>query len=271
MASSESRAALGATGIEVSRLGIGGHTFLSRYGGMDRAAQGEIRRIVETAVAEGITLFDVTWDEERRVFGALVRELGIRQQITLTCWMQRKLTQGAAEVEAEAQRALTLLGLEQVDVLYLDWTATAGQLEALARLRERGLARRIGILGTKTAVAADLAEVDVVLVNHNWYLREKEPAIASLAARSPRLGIISLEPLGRGRFARDGTTPGVDLAAAALKYAIAFTPAHAVLVAVRRLSQLEQNIRIWKGDWRLDASEEKALAAGQGYRMPAPE
>ncbi len=261
---------LGATGVTVSRLGLGGHTFLSRYGGMDRAERPELVRIVETAISAGINLFDVTWDEERETFGSLVREMKIRDRIFLSCWMSSQKTKTGADVRAEALRAMSLLGLLGVDLLYLDWTATSEQLEAMVDLRKSGLTRFIGVLGTETAMAANLQDVDVALVNHNYYLRHKEPGISSLARARPGLGIISLEPLGRGRFAASPAAPGVDTASAALKYALGFPVANTVLVAVRRLSQLEQDISVWKGDYNLTAEEMNALSAGPGYEIPSP-
>ena len=263
-------AMLGATNVRLSRLGVGGHTFLSRYGGMDRADRQELIRIVETAISQGINFFDVTWDEEREVFGSLVRELGIRGRIFLSCWMSSQKTRTGTDVRAEAQRAVSLLGVDRVDLLYLDWTATSEQLDAMMDLRKNGLTRFIGILGTETAMAANLQEVDAVLVNHNYYLRNKESGILSLARARPGLGIISLEPMGRGRFPSGSAPAGVDMAVASLKYALGFEAAHAVLVGVRRLAQLEQDIQVWKGDYGLSPGERGALAAGLGYEIPSP-
>ena len=69
---------LGKTGVEISRLGLGGHTLLPNYGGMDQAEYHELLDIVNIAVTEGINLFDVTYDEERKLLGSLLNELHIR-------------------------------------------------------------------------------------------------------------------------------------------------------------------------------------------------
>jgi hypothetical protein len=51
---------------------------------------------------------------------------------------------------------------------------------------------------------------------------------------------------------------------------LSFKAADATLVAVRRLSQLEENIRLWKSGEALTMLEQKALEAGQGYALPNP-
>ena len=262
---------LGKTGVEVSRLGLGGHTFLPRYGGMDRAEREELRDIVAAAIEEGVNLFDVTYDEERKIFGALMEELGARHSVFLTCWMSKQLTQEAGDLKAEAERALSLLQIDQVDMLYLDWTCTPEQAEAMVELRDKGTTRFIGVLGADTALSCDVTAFDAVLVNHNYYLREKEADIRGIGQSDPHLGIISLESMGRGRFAVDGAPPGISMAAACLKYALSFEPAEAVLVAVRRLSHLRENVRIWKSGEELTDGERRALEAGQGYAVSKPE
>jgi len=262
---------LGKTGVEVSRLGLGGHTFLPRYGGMDRAGSIELRDIVATAIEEGINLFDVTLDEERQMLAALLRDIGARERVFLTCWMSKKLTQEPQDVKAEAERALVLLGVDQVDLLYLDWTCTPGQAQAMVELRDEQKTRFIGVLGTDTALACEVSAFDAVLVNHNYYLRDKEPDIRRVRESNSHLGVISLEPFGRGRFPLDAAPPGVSMAAACLKYALNFELPDATLVAVRTLSQLQENVRIWKGRVALTEAERGALQAGRGYATPMPD
>jgi len=61
------------------------------------------------------------------------------------------------------------------------------------------------------------------------------------------------------------------MSAAYLKYSLDVKLVDATLVAVRRLSQLQENIRIWKGEGKLTEKEREALAGGQGYAIPRPE
>ena len=146
------RSQLGKTGVEVSRLGLGGHTFLPCYGGLERASRHELMDIVNLAIEEGINLFDVTFDEERQVCGSMLAELGVRDRIRLSCWTSKEKTQTAAGVKTAAERALSVLGLDYIDLLYLDWTCTPEQLEAMVELRDNGLTKLIGLLDTDTAL-----------------------------------------------------------------------------------------------------------------------
>ena len=262
------KAMLGNTDVEISRLGLGGHTFQIQYGGMERACRRELLDIVNTAIEEGINFFDVTYDEEQKLLSSLLKELKAREQVFLSCWMSKHKTQTPAELEIEAIRVLALMNIDCVDLFYLDWTCTSEQVEAMVKLRKKGLTRWIGLLGTETALESDLDELDVVLVNHNYYWRDREPAIRQIHELYPDLGMVSLEPLGRGRFALDNTDGQELIVSACLKYALSFSCVHSVLVAVRRLSQLHENIKIWKSDLKLSDAESAALAAGRGYQSP---
>ncbi|MDQ1317013.1 MAG: hypothetical protein QG641_1453 [Candidatus Poribacteria bacterium] len=186
------RKTLGKTGAEISRLGLGGHTFLPNYGGMVQAEYNELMDIVNTAIGEGINLFDVTYDEERKLLGSLLNELNIRDKIFLSCWMSKQKTQTTVELKAEAKRALSLLGAEYVDLFYLDWTCTKEQVEAMVELREEGLTKFIGLLGLSVALENELSDLDVVLINHNYHLRGNEIGIRKLRSYNPDIGIISL-------------------------------------------------------------------------------
>ena len=260
----------GKTGIKLSRLGIGGHTFLSSYGGTERADRKELESIVVTAIDKGINLFDVTYDEERQLLGSILKELKFRDKVFLTCWMSGSLTTTASDVKNEAHRAVEMLRADHVDLLYLDWTCTPEQAGAMTALRDEGIARFIGVLGTETVLSCRMDDFDAARVNHNYYLREKETDIKEIRTLNPHLGIISLEPIGRGRFALDKAPAGISMAAACLKYSLNFTQADAVLAAVRPLSELKDNIRTWKEAGQLSEIERGALSAGRGYETAAP-
>ncbi len=170
--------------------------------------------------------------------------------------------------KAEGRRILSKLGVDHVDLMYPDWTCTPEQVEGMLELREQGATRFIGLLGLSMALESDLSGLDVVLVNHNYYMRKDEPDMRKLPREN--LGIIGLEPLGRGRFALDDAPEGVSMVAACLKYALGFDVVDTVLVAVRRLEQLKENIAIWKGDLQLTDAELAALEKGRGYEIPSP-
>lgn len=53
----------------MSCLALGGHTFLSSFGGTDRAAEIELLKILNASLDAGIHFLDVTYDEERETLG----------------------------------------------------------------------------------------------------------------------------------------------------------------------------------------------------------
>ena len=240
---------------------------MQRYGGMDRAGRGELLEIINTAIAQGINFFDVTGDGERELFGSLLKEANARDKVFISCWMPQEKTLTVAGAKAEAEHALSLLGVEYVDLFYAVWTGTSEQLESMINLRYEGLTKFIGAFGREAALESDLEELDIVVVRHNFYLQYQETSIKQLRTTYPHIGVIAVEPLGKGRFALDKAPAGVSMVGACLKYVLSFQAIDTVLVAVRRLGHLLENIEVWKGQTELTDAERAALEAGRGYKI----
>lgn len=181
--------------------------------------------------------------------------------------MPQDKTLTVADAKAEAEHALSLLGVEYVDLFYAVWTGTSEQEESMVNLRYEGLTKFIGAFGREAALESDLEELDVVLVRHNFYLQYQEPSIKQLRTTYPHIGVIAVEPLGKGRFALDKAPAGISMVGACMKYALSFQAIDAVLVAVRRLGHLLENIEVWKGPTELTDTERAALEAGRGYKI----
>ena len=90
----------------------------------------------------------------------------------------------------------------------------------MVELRDEGKTRFIALLGFDAALASDISALDAVLGRHNYYMRGEEAKLERIRQTHPHIGIISLEPIGRGRFATDYAPPGVSMAAACLRYAL---------------------------------------------------
>lgn len=129
-----------------------------------------------------------------------------------------------AAARAELERSLERLGVDQVDLIQLhnlveqdDWHqahAAGGAVEALAKARDEGLVRFIGVTGHGTRIAAmhlrSLAEFDYasVLLPHNTtmlandaYRADVEALLAICAEK--QVAVQTIKAIARGRWPQE--------------------------------------------------------------------
>jgi aryl-alcohol dehydrogenase-like predicted oxidoreductase len=221
----------GATGLDVSRLGLG-------CGGLgeSRVTDGEAERLVHAALDLGITLFDVA-----RSYGAaeerLGRALGPRRAGVVlstkggygasgcTDWTGACITLGIDE-------ALERLRTDRIDVFHLhscppDVLRRGDLHEALLRARQAGKIRVAAYSGDNDALAwavgcETFGSVQCsVNVFDQHALRESLPRAASRS-----LGIVAKRPLGNAPWRFQQRPPADDVGAAWDRMrAMAFEPA----------------------------------------------
>ncbi|MBI3830309.1 MAG: aldo/keto reductase [Planctomycetes bacterium] len=265
MASIEKRP-LGRTNRNVSRLGLGGHTFLRRFGGADRPDENTLTDILRETLDSGINLLDATYDEERELLGAHLRNLGRRDRALVSCWAQAKCTPTGAATLAECERALKQFGLEQLDHFYLEVDCTDEHARALDQLKRDGKIRCAGLLGVERALAAGPQKIDAAVGVYNFYRPDAAKAFAALHAQG--IGTIGVEPLGRGRFIRESPQAAARIVSALLRFALANADLDSVLVTMTSLEQVRANAATAASQTPLSPEDRALLNAGRGYEIP---
>jgi uncharacterized protein len=172
---------LGRTGLEVTRLGIGG-------------AYCETAAGYRTALDYGVTYLDTAHayrngDDERVVGEAIV---GRRHQIVLATKSGARDAEGA---RGELEASLRLLGTDYVDIWHMHYVNTqeelaqilgpGGAMEAAVRAREQGLIRFVGITGHHWPAVAEAVATglfDTVLCWYNCAMPEPESSVFPAAA-----------------------------------------------------------------------------------------
>jgi D-threo-aldose 1-dehydrogenase len=214
------RRVLGRTGLDVSRLGLGG-LFLSEVGGNNAAtAHAPLVRAIE----RGVNLLDTapTYANSEEVLGRALA--GIEQPLLVSTKLGGRPTpfdaKNVAALHGSLERSLELLGRPAVDILFVhepdrpqhfDWfddfdTYDGPVNELLDQLKAEGLIRFTGIAGTtvyELARGVATGRYDVVLTAYNYSLLWTEAALAVLPeAERHGVGVIAGSPLQQGSLAK---------------------------------------------------------------------
>ncbi|MCZ7648241.1 MAG: aldo/keto reductase [Planctomycetota bacterium] len=257
---------LGAHGPSLPRLGLGGHTFLKRFGGRGRAEMETLLKLLAQARGLGLNHVDVTYDEERELLGRLLKDLGPRESWVLSSWAQAKQTPDGAAVEREAERALKQMGLERLDLLYLEVDLRDDHARALERLKAAGKIGGAGLLGAERALAAGPERIDFAVAVFNYFRADAAGTLAALKARG--LGTLGAEPLGRGRFLAEDPARAPARVAALLRYALSQPFLDAVLVTMRTPEELGANAAVACEARPFGDEDRLALEGCRGYEIP---
>jgi len=214
------RRTLGRTGLSVSPIGLG----CSGFWGHRRFDEGAAAAVVEHALAQGVNLLDTGhnysgFHAEPRL-GRILRPLLSRYpreslvvsskggtltgQAGISGAEQRDFS--AAAITASCEASLRNLGLDHLDIYQLHGASehdiNDDLLQALQRLRERGLIRHTGInthsASTLRWMIAHPDVFDVVLLDYNALQQDREPLIDQLQAAG--IGVLAGTVLAQGHL-----------------------------------------------------------------------
>ncbi|MBU4436179.1 MAG: aldo/keto reductase [Alphaproteobacteria bacterium] len=186
---------------------------------------GSAQPLVEQALAVGYRHIDTAqaYRNERDV-GAAIAASGIKRDeifLTTKVWVDFFAD---GDLQRSAEKSLDRLGVDHVDLLLLHWPkptpALAETMAALNEVKDRGLARAIGVSNFPSAVLAQAqalskAPIATDQVEYHPYLSQKTLIAAAQAAGT---SITAWSPLAQGKVAEDpvliaigqahGKTPG---------------------------------------------------------------
>lgn len=241
---------LGSTGLRVTPLTVGGAPLgsMPKNFGYDVSVDQGVAT-ARAALTGPIRALDTSsaysaGESERRI-GLALREVGgLPEGYLLSTKISRDLTIGdfsGAEMRRSIAGSLERLGVDAVPLVYLHdpenttfeaATAPGGPVDVLLELKERGVARAIGVAGGPTDLMARYVRTghfDVLLTHNRWTLvnRNAGPLIDLAVERG--LGVVNAAVFGGGILA--GGSSGSD------RYAYRPAPPE-VLDAVRRIEQV---------------------------------
>jgi aryl-alcohol dehydrogenase-like predicted oxidoreductase len=211
---------LGPDGPVVSAIGLGG-MYLSITG---RPTEDDAVRTIHTALDAGLTLIDTAnvycLDEHdlghnERLVARALRERGARGIVVATKGgLRRPGGAWTRDARPDALReacegSLRALGVDAIDVYQLHApdpsVPFAASVEAIARLREAGKVRHVGLSNVSAAQIDEARKlVPVASVQNRWNPRHRDPETDGVLASCARNGIAFLpySPFGGANGAR---------------------------------------------------------------------
>jgi uncharacterized protein len=261
------RRVLGRTGIEVSALGIGGHT-LGLAG-----SEAEATRIVHEAIDSGVTFMDNAWEyHEGRSEEWMGRALqGRRDKVflmTKVCTHGRDAATGMRQLDDSLRRLRTdHLDLWQIhEVIYDDdpdrHFAKGGVIEALDAAKRQGKVRFVGFTGHKDPV------IHLKMLAHDYPfdacqmpLNPWDGTFRSFERQVlPELNRRGIAPIGMKSLSGNGVavTQKLMTVPEALRYVLSL-PIATLVSGIDSLAVLRQNVAIARDFTPMDAPEMQAL------------
>ena len=217
------RRRLGKTGLEVSAIGLGCLSFSDYYGAHETIDAADARRLVEHAIALGVTLFDTAamYGRGEELLGQALK--GRRQGLVVATKFGvlvddqgRPLGTDAspAAVRQACDDGLRRLGIDVIDLFYLHRIDKAVAIEetvgAMAELVRAGKVRHLGLCEVSARTLRRAQKVHPIAAlqsEYSLWSRDVEREILP-ACRELGIGFVAYSPLGRGFLT--GAVTGAD-------------------------------------------------------------
>ncbi len=268
-------AMLGKTGLEVSRIGMGGIP-------LQRPSVEEAVRVVHRALDLGVTFFDTAagYGESEERFGRAL--VGRRGSVIIATKSGRRTEEEAA---AELERSLQRLKTDYLDIWQLHNVSNAetydqvlgpgGAMAAARKALQAGKIRHIGLSSHNLDIAIEAVKsglFETIQFPFNYVTREPADTLIPLAAERD-VGFIGMKPFAGGMLGR------ADLS---IKYVLQFD---SVIPdpGIETVEEIEEIVGLVEdGDWILSPAELEEIEARRselgtqfcrqcGYCQPCPQ
>ncbi len=225
-------------------------------------------RIVEQAIRLGYRHIDTAqmYGNEAEV-GEGVRASGKRHEVTVVTKLQ-PTNLLPREVDHTAKESLAKLRLDAIDILLIHWpnprVPVAETLGAMARLREAGVVRHVGVSNFTTALLDEAVKVSPAPIVCNQFEAHPFLDTSKLVGACKLRGIlpVAYSPIARGGAKGDevltkvGKAHGKTAAQVSLRYLV--QQGIAVIPRTSKVERLEENAAIF--DFALSKDEMTEIA-----------
>ncbi|MEJ2482720.1 MAG: aldo/keto reductase [Gemmatimonadota bacterium] len=261
---------LGRTGVELPILGLGGHHL--GLAGSERNA----RRLVETALSEGIRFFDTAESYQagtsERWLGAAIRE--VRSEVFLMSKTHEPRERSAAGARAHLEGTLERLGTDYLDLWQLHSIKSpedvdlafrpGGAMEYIFEAKQEGRVRWVGVTGHMNAASHERAlrywdegwEFDTLQfpINPIDFHQASFQRVVVNAARERDIGVIAMKTSADGALVREGVCSHEEC----LRYVWSL-PVSIAVVGMERPELVRRNAAVARAGAFMESPEREAL------------
>jgi len=258
---------LGRTGLKVSEVGFGGHSWnFNRVpdgrGGMRQTTLEEAERMIGLALDWGLNFFDsCTPREEHAVPGEVIKRLGKRQEIIVSarlCHKMKGLPADIPIIEKWVDERLKLWQTDYFDILMLtnseNDTPESGywdmsySLQAIDKLKKQGRIRYAGFgchftpAGFRKAFANFGRDFEICSMPYNIRHRAAEALLP--IAKELKMGVVTIKALARGELLKDADLTGSDagIARDMIAFVLENTAVDCCIFGMHTESQVRENL-----------------------------
>lgn len=227
------RRVLGKTGLKVSEIGIGGHSWAYKKvpdgeGGFRRPTVEEAMQMIGEAIDKGVNFLDsCTALEESSTPGEALKRLGARDKVLVSIRVSHKMKGikvDKQEIYKWTEDRLKLWQTDYVDFCLLCNTANdtpqsgywdmSYSIEALDKLKQQGKIRFTGF-GCHFTPELFLEAFDKFgdyfdTCSIPYNIRHRAAEMVLPAAKKKNLGVITIKPFSRGELLKDRDLKGAD-------------------------------------------------------------
>lgn len=221
-------AKLGNTGLDVSRLCLGGMSFGDPEKWLHSwvLKEEEARKIIKKALDLGINFFDTAnvygLGASEEILGRALKDYAAREDIVIATKVSEQMREGPngkglsrKAIFYEVEQSLKRLGVDYLDILYIHrWDYETPIEETMEALHDLVKAGKVHYLGASSMYAWQFQKAQYVASKHGWtkfsvmqghynlLYREEEREMNPLCA-DMGVALVPYSPLAAGRLTRD--------------------------------------------------------------------
>jgi aryl-alcohol dehydrogenase-like predicted oxidoreductase len=199
---------LGRTGLQVSILGVGGHTYPVGEGAADFCTPEARARLIRRLVDGGVTYFDTTWLNEVELLSDSFRRADVREPVVVSLQFVDGISDPhwRQKLRSELETRLRVMGYDRAPLFIMGVgnhrppvSEIAAACEAMRALKEEGLIQNIGVschdLGAFEKIAAVIEAsdlLDYMMIRYNWKFSQAAERLFPVA-QAHDVGIVAMK------------------------------------------------------------------------------
>ncbi|MGI4789993.1 MAG: aldo/keto reductase [Janthinobacterium lividum] len=199
---------LGRTGLTVSILGVGGHTYPVGDGADDFCTPDQRADLIQRLVSGGVNYFDTTWMNEVELLADSFRRAAVKIQVQVSMQYVDGISdpRWRQNLRSELEKRLEVMGYDRAPLFIMGVgnerppvAEIAAACEAMQALKAEGLIQNIGLSCHEISAfdrIADVIEatdlVDYMMIRYNWKYPQAGTRLLPLA-KQRNIGLVAMK------------------------------------------------------------------------------